>query len=127
MAHLQVQFGVSDHMTFWESLAFLMCCITWANWIDTYPVMIVEHNTGSLQHSLDLRGKGPLLSVSRELAWRKARANWEYDIGHIPTEHNDLPDILSRVDAPPPEPWPFALLTGFDRAKPPSVRSIWKF
>ena len=104
-----------------------MCCITWTSWIETHPVVIVGDNTGSLQNSLDLKGKGALLSVSRELAWRTTRANWEYDIGHIPTEHNELPDILSRVDAPSPEPWPFALLKGLDRAQPPSVRSIWKF
>jgi len=59
-------------MTFWEYLAFLMCCITWASLIEVYPVMVVGDNTGSLQNSLDLKGKGALLSVSRELAWRKS-------------------------------------------------------
>ena len=49
VAHLNVRTGVPDHMTFWESLAFLMCCITWASWIEAYPVMIVGDNTGSQQ------------------------------------------------------------------------------
>ena len=33
--------GVSDHMTFWESLAFLMCCVTWQSCIKAHPIMIV--------------------------------------------------------------------------------------
>ena len=70
VAHFKprIKTGVSDHMTFWESVAFLMCCITWNSWLETHPVMLVGDNTGSLQNSLDLKGKGALLAVSRELA-----------------------------------------------------------
>ena len=121
----KIKTGVSDHMTFWESLAFLMCCITWQPWIEAHPVMIVGDNTGSLQNSLDLKGKGPLLAVSRELAWRKARHTWQYDVAHLPTEHNTLPYILSRVSAPEPEPWPYDLLQGLVQVQSPTVRSIW--
>ena len=89
--------------------------------------MLVGDNTGSLQNSLDLKGKGALLAVSRELAWRKARYNWKFDVAHIPTEHNKIPDILSRVDLPlKPEPWPTALLEGLTRVHPRNVKSIWK-
>ena len=126
-AHMQVKTGVSDHHTFWESLAFLMCAITWSSWIEAYPTMLVGDNVGSLQNSLDLKGKGPLLAVSRELAWRKARRNWQYDIAHIHTEYNKAPDMLSRVDSPSPVPWPTELLRGLTRAIPPRVNDIWKF
>ena len=95
--------------------------------VKTHPVLLVGDNTGSLQNSLDLKGEGTLLAVSRELAWRKARHMWEYDIAHIPTEHNSAPDILSRIDAPTPEPWPTQLLLGTTRVWPQSVKSIWKF
>ena len=87
--------------------------------------MLVGDNTGSLQNSLDLKGKGALLAVSRELAWRKARYLWQYDVGHLPTEHNKLPDILSRISAPNPEPWPAALVKGMKQVAPPHVQDIW--
>ena len=89
--------------------------------------MIVGDTAGSLHNSLDLKGKGPLLAVSRELAWRKARRNWQYDIAHIPTEYTKAPDMLSRVDSPSPVPWSTELLRGLTRAIPPRIKDIWKF
>ena len=66
--HLKVITGTSEHQPFWESLAFLLCVITWSEWLEAYPTMLVGDSVGSLQNNLDLKGKCVLLAVSRELA-----------------------------------------------------------
>ena len=64
--HLNVDTGVSYHMTFWESLAFLRCVLTLSEWFREYPVLLVGENTGPLQNSLDLDGDMcPPCSVER--------------------------------------------------------------
>ena len=73
-------------------------------------MLIIGDNVLALQNTLDLKGRGPLLAVSREIAWRKVRGRWTYDVGHRPSEHTRVPDTLSRIVAPKPEDWPYEAL-----------------
>ena len=63
-------------------------------------VLILGDNTAALQNTLDLKGNDALLSIAREVAWRKARYNWQYGVGHLPSEFNDAPDSLSLQSDP---------------------------
>ena len=96
------QTGQAHHHTFWEVLALLMSMIAWKSFFAEGSVLIIGDNMPALQNSLDLKGCGGLMTVVRDIAWRKARCRWHYDVGHLPSEHNKAPDILSRVAAPDP-------------------------
>ena len=58
---------------------------------------IVGDNTGSLQDALSLKGTGALNTLAMELSWRKARRGWHFQVGHLPSEANDIADALSRL------------------------------
>ena len=83
-----VQTGQARHQTFWEALALLISMLVWQKCFALGPVLIIGDNVPALQNTMDLKGCGPLLAVSREIAWRKARGRWTYDVGHLPSEHN---------------------------------------
>ena len=74
---------------------------------------------------LDLKGKGSELAVAREVAWRKARRGWEYALGHLPTEKNNIADALSRL-AESPESYPHVALKNAKRVSAPLVGQLWK-
>ena len=73
-----------------------------------------------------MKGTGPLLAVARELAWRKVRQGWRFDVAHIPTEDNDTPDALSHQFGPDPPPFPTVALKGAIRRHAPDVKQLWK-
>ena len=125
VVNLGVVTGIAKHMTFWETLATLMCLMIWTDHAKS-SVLILGDNTGSLQNVLDMKGSGPLLAVARELAWRKVREGWTFDVAHIPTEFNDAPDALSRQHDPEPKPFPASTLGDAVERCPPSVESIWR-
>ena len=126
-AHLDVRPALPAHQTFWEALSLLISMITWQEYFrDNNVVLIIGDNVPSLQNSLDLKGKRSLMAISREIAWRRARFAWAYDVGHLPSEHNIAPDCLSRQSGPDPKPWPWAELAGAHEACHPKIEDIWQ-
>ena len=109
-SHLGVLPGHSRHQTFWELAALLICLVTWGDEFREECLAVVGDNVASLQCVLALKGRGPLLAISREIAWRQAAFAWKFEVGHIPTEANKLADTLSRLTAPSPAPFPLAAL-----------------
>ena len=83
-------------------------------------------NIGSLQNALDLKGKGILAAVARELAWRQARMGWQFSTGHVPSEKNVVPDALSRQFEPVPAPFPKAALAKAQERSPPDCHRLWR-
>ena len=51
VVHLSVVTGVSKHMTFWETVATLLCLIIWDSFAKK-KVLILGDNTGSLHTQL---------------------------------------------------------------------------
>ena len=123
--HLGISPGDSAHQTFWEILTILMALEQWGDNFIHEEVAILGDNTGALQNILDLKGKGHQLAVAREVAWRKARRGWEYALGHLPTEKNNIADALSRL-AESPDSFPHVALKNAKRVNPPSVAQLWK-
>ena len=78
--------------------------LVWQDRFREGTILIIGDNIPSLQNTLDLKGRGPLLAISREIAWRKARHSWHYSVGHLPPEHNTAPDTLSRQAGPSIKP-----------------------
>ena len=78
-----------------------------------------------MQNALDLKGKGPILAVSRELAWRKERRGWAFRFAHLPTERNNVADALSRLSENPVA-FPEIALSGAWRRDAPDVKDMWK-
>ena len=95
--HIGVVPGLPKYQTFWEFLTLLLALMTWGDLFTDDKVMILGDNTGALSDALSLKGRGPLMSVSRELSWRSARRRWLYSVGHLPAEHNVVADALSRA------------------------------
>ena len=127
VARLGVQAAKPKHQTFWETLTVLMSLMLWGDRSTVSPVLIVGDNTAALQNTLDLKGKDALLSIARDVAWRKARYNWQYEVGHLPSEFNAAPDALSRQSGPEVKPWPTEALGVTVMMCPPSVGMLWKF
>ena len=82
-------------------------------------------NTGALEAALQLKGAGPMLAIARELAWRRARRRWAYKVGHISTENNIVPDVLSRLHDPSPSNFPCEALLGIQQVACPAVQGLW--
>ena len=127
VARLGVQADRPKHQTFWETLVVLMSLMVWGHHCADAPMLIIGDNTAALQNTLELKGKDALLSIAREVAWRKARFNWRFDVAHLPSEYNNAPDALSRQFGPSPKPWPTRELGDAVGIVPPSVAALWKF
>ena len=123
-AHLRVHTGVSKFQTFWAFLTLLLCLILWAE--SSKCLAVLGDNTAALQSALALKGAGPLLAIARELAWRKARRQWCFEVGHLASEANVLADALSRLAMPEPAAFPEKGLAHARRRSAPNVRSLWK-
>ena len=122
---LDVEPANTKHQTFWEFITLLLALVQWGDCFVSEAVAVLGDNTGALQKSLALRGRGPLLAIARELAWRKAQRRWAYEVGHLPSEHNTRADALSRQFGSEREPFP-RQLTRARRVFPAPVRSLWK-
>ena len=85
-------------------------------------------NVAALQAALALTGRGSFNAVAKEIAWRKARRGWRFEVGHLPKEANLLADALSRQAAACPDPiaFPTHALAAAKRAKCPDLRHLWK-
>ena len=122
---MKVRTGVPEHQTFWELLALGLALCTWGDSFTRTSVALLNDNTAALQAALQLKGKGPMLQVAREIAWRKAKRGWSYEVGHVPTEQNGLADALSRQCGPSPQPLPEALKR-VERCEGTAVAGFWK-
>ena len=126
-AHLGAQPALPAHQTFWEALALLLCMMAWSSHFEKGNVVLIIGDTvPSLQNTLDLKCRRSLSAVSRDIAWRKARFVWHFDVGHLPSEHNLAPDCLYRQYALEPKPWPFSELVGALERKIPKISDVWQ-
>ena len=103
-----------------------MSLVLWGDKFVHESLQVVGDNVGALSSALSLKGAGPLLAISRELAWRRARRQWKYVVGHIATESNTIPDLLSRQHDPRPAAFPSAALAHSVRDICPDTASLWK-
>ena len=68
----------------------------------------------------------PLKSIACCRAWRTTRLGWNYKVGHVASEHNEISDTVSRLEAPSPTPIPAQTLAKDKRVLAPPAPSIWK-
>jgi len=126
-ARLGTKIGSPDGQTSWEYLALLLSLICWGHlWRDS-GLAIFGDNVAALSGAANLRGRGVLSKITRELAWRRVRFGWRYAVSHLPAEENEWADALSRLAAPAgsdhkqmPEP-----LRGVARAVAPDWADVW--
>ena len=97
---LQTSVGIPDGQTSWEFLTLVLSLCTWASSYKERGLAVLGDNIGALSGGANLRGKGPLAAIARELAWRKVRLQWRFATGHLPSEANTAADALSRLHAP---------------------------
>ena len=124
--HLEVHIGEPSSQCFLEFLALFICLELWGDQFVTEALQVVGDNIGALEAALQLKGAGPMLAISRELAWRKARRRWAYSVGHTNTENNLVPDALSRLHDPVPATFPSNALSGAQQVPCPSVPGLWR-
>jgi len=125
VAGLDVQIGQARSQTFWELFALALSLLAWEGIFAGMRVSLLGDNTAALQSALALKGRGPLVAIARELAWRQVRRSWAYDVGHLPSEHNKVSDALSRMFAPSPSVLP-ACLRGKPQLPQPEVADFWR-
>ena len=65
-------------------------------------------------------------ALAREIAWRKKKHGWLYDVGHIPAEYNTVPGALSRLQDTPPLRFPAEALAQARARTPPRIKVVWK-
>ena len=118
----------SRSQTFLEAYTLLLSLIAWPPSSTSGPerLGVLGDNVGALQNALSLSGKGPLLTVAREIAWRQAAEGWHFSVGHIPTESNTVADALSRLSAPEPASFPDALRDVPEMPVIEQGRAIWR-
>jgi hypothetical protein len=92
--------GIPKCQTFWEYVTLLLALITWCDNYTTGSVAVLGDSQSALQDAINLSGRREMLAVSREVAWRKIRGNWQFMVGHLPAEFNLFADALSRSYAP---------------------------
>ena len=110
--------------TFWEVLACLLTLEMWAP-VET-PFILWGDNIGALQNTASLKGRGALIAISQEIAWRQSARRWAAMPLHQPSELNTLADALSRLEAEGPERKVFPeLLRGVARTQAPDPDELW--
>ena len=103
-----------------------MSLVLWGDKFNQESLQVVGDNVGALSSALTLKGAGPMMAISRELAWRRARRQWKYVVGHIASESNTIPDALSRQYDPRPATFPSAALAQAVRGACPDIATLWK-
>ena len=122
---MEVQIGDPAFQSFWEFLTLLLTLVQWGRWFVHEAVTIMGDNTAALQDALDLKGRGAMLAVAHELAWRKARHRWAFVVAHLPSEDNTTADALSRIASPEPAAIPRSVAHA-TRVRPAPVKNLWK-
>ena len=125
-AELQVEIGQPSGQTTWEMMAIFYCLLLWGRSHRGHGLVLLGDNLAALESALNLRGKGALAKIGREVAWRRARDGWRYVAVHLPTKRNRVADALSRLAAPGREKkeWPTELAYANQRALPEHA-SLW--
>ena len=125
-SHLDISPGLPKDQTFWEMAILMLGLIQWGDWFTALELRCIGDNTGALGNILALKGRGPLLAISREIAWRQAQRRWRFSVGHLPTEFNRVADALSRLAAPgkTAKRMP-AAVSGARRVHPPCLADLW--
>merc|ERR1712194_273249 len=123
--HLGVVTHDTSFQSFWEFATLLLALCTWGDRFVHERFAVLGDNTAALSSSLALKGRGVLLAVARELSWRQSRRLWAFDVGHLPSEHNEVADALSRTTDPKGCAWPSAALASAVFRKPPRLVDLW--
>ena len=123
---LDVEVKQSKHQTFWEFLTLLISMIVWGHYFQVQAVAVVGDNIGALTHALEMKAKGTLAVIARELSWRKERFRWAFEVGHIPSELNIVADALSRQFEPQPPVWPAHALREAKEVFAPDLSRLWR-
>jgi len=124
--HLGIVIGEPAGQTFWEYATLVIGLQVWGSRFVSESLAVLGDNTGSLQDALHLKGRGALLALSRELSWRQSRYGWQFAVGHVPSEHNDVSDCLSRLFAYPAKEFPWKLLKDAAEVEAPTLHSLWR-
>jgi len=98
--YLSAPLGLPEGQTTWEYLIVYLVLLSWGSRCRATGLAIAGDNLSSLAGSLNLKGKGGLHKITREISWRKTRYAWKFSAGHLPTELNTAADALSRLAAP---------------------------
>ena len=117
--------GDPAHQTTWEHIAELAVMIVWAPRFSKEAFTVKGDNLGALNNAARLSGKGPLLAISRELAWRRAAWQWKPVYSHLPSEFNKWADDLSRLMAPDKHEVPEGLKQ-VRREAGPEIERMWE-
>ena len=123
---MDVTVGASRSQSFFEFLTLFLSLLVWANLCGEGSIAVIGDNTAALTNAINMKGKGPMLVISRELAWRRARGTWNFEVGHIPAEENQIADSLSRLFADPPKDFPAQALQNAKEVEAPEVRGLWR-
>ena len=82
-------------------------------------------NTASLQMALSGKAKHELGHVARELFLKRAKQDWCFSVAHLPSEHNEVADTLSRLAEPGRTSSPPVELKGAAEVHVPQPSSLW--
>ena len=123
--HLGVRIGEPAFQTFWEFCTLLLSLVVWGKHFTQNTVIIYGDNTAALANALNLKGRGILLHVAREIAWRQARRGWKFETAHLPSEHNSIADALSRITDPKGKQWPSLALSAAEADTAPRLSELW--
>ena len=109
-----------------EYLVILLSLDLWEERFRAEGLAILGDNMEVLSGAISLKGRAELAKITGEIAWRKVRKGWRFACGHLPAEHNDTADCLSRLSAPEGnrKAFPHALVASAARAFP-DPESLW--
>ena len=100
LSPLGLEVGRPADQTSFEYLTLFISLLAWASTARANGLALLGDNVAALQCATTLAGRGPLNSLSREIAWRRIRHSWRYAVGHVRAEENEIADALSRTAAP---------------------------
>ena len=78
-----------------------------------------------MQLALSGKAKRELGHLARELFVKKAQQDWHFSVAHLPSEHNAIADMLSRLAMPGRTFPPPAELKGAAEVLVPQPSSLW--
>ena len=123
---LDVVIGQPAGQTTWELLAIFYSLVLWGRAHRGHGLILLGDNLAALESALNLRGRGSLAKLGRELSWRRARDGWRYVAGHLPSERNTVADALSRLSVPGPDAKQLPReLAGATRRDAPDLSELW--
>ena len=125
-AHLGAVPGDPSRQSMWEFLTLALALCQWAKPAgESIPLAVLGDNTAALQDALSLTGSFSMRAIAKEIAWRQARFNWQFEVGHLLAEANHTSDALSRLDAPEPAVIP-RVLRRASRVTPMPLQRFWQ-